>query len=169
MLIDKWTAATHIREAVEDLSAADINRMSMADYAEIRRRAGLPEIDPFATAYAAYEPGSPAPVQQPQNGPQTAPDAPQGIDPDSDEYFLTWRQNRVSGGEGKGIFDSVGSRSDAYAAGVRRHAGRGALSSANVVEPPRVEGRYVRHDDMRDTRPAAERFSNQANAFGISG
>ena len=77
-----FLSSRHLTEAVEDLSAADINRMSMTDYREIRHRAGLPDVDPFATAYAPAEPPrqAPAPAQQP------APEAPDVAAMDWAEY-----------------------------------------------------------------------------------
>lgn len=69
------------------------------------------------------------------------------------------------GGEGVGIFDSVDSRSDAYAAAVRAQAGRGALSNANVTEGPRLTGRYPDQDAQRDTRTAAQRFATPGNSW----
>jgi hypothetical protein len=162
MMIDTYLTAQQIMEQT-GLSAAELAALPMDEYARLSGRQ-TPAEAALAALDAQFQPSIP---QAPQQPPAPAQEQPQGLDPSSQEYFLAWRQNRTRGGEGKGIFDSVGSRSDAYAAGVRRHAGRGALSSANVVEPPRLTDRYVRHDDMRDTRPAAERFSNQANAFGI--
>jgi hypothetical protein len=117
--LETWTAAGRIREAAGDLSAAEIDRMPMAEYARLRERAGLDPVDPFATAYSQYEP---------EHQRQDQPPAPEGIDPNSDEYFLAWRSQRARGGEGKGIFDSVGSQSDVYTNAVRQQAGRTAYS-----------------------------------------
>jgi len=149
------------------LSAQEINRLSMTDYARIRERAGLPAIDPYADAYASYEPPAPQGQEAGQNAPGAPQSAPQGIDPYSDEFFLAWRANRRSGGEHKGIFDSVGSQSDAYREATARQAGRGALSNANVVEPPRLTGRFVNHDERLDHRSARDRFSVPGNAFNL--
>jgi hypothetical protein len=162
MMIDHWAT---VQKMLEDtgLTPAEILALPADEYARLSNRATPVESAVAALGYAD-EPAAPS---APQSVPQPPADAGQGIDPNSAEYFLAWRDNRVSGGEGRGIFDSVGSRSDAYTSAVRRHAGRGALSSANVVEPPRVDGRYVRQDDMRDTRPAAERFSTPGNAFNF--
>ena len=33
------------------MSAQEINKLSMTEYASIRRRAGLPDVDPFEQAY----------------------------------------------------------------------------------------------------------------------
>jgi hypothetical protein len=90
-----------------------------------------------------------------------------GIDVNSPEFFHAWRSQRVSGGEGKGIFDSVGSRSEEYRSAARRQAGRTGWVNSNVIEPPRIEGRYLRHDDRLDRRSTAERFSTPGNEFSI--
>lgn len=83
-----------------------------------------------------------------------------------DDAWLAWRANRVSGGEGKGLLDSVGgSQSAEFRSAGRKHAGRTGWSTSNVTEPPRIEGRYVRHDNQLDHRSAQARLSNQANMW----
>jgi len=65
-----FLAFRDLREAIGDLSAQDINRMSMSDFTEISRRADLPAVDPFSEAYlarpSAQQEPSPAPPQPPQ-------------------------------------------------------------------------------------------------------
>jgi hypothetical protein len=163
--LDAFLAAQRLTNAYElsDLSPQEINRLSVTDYARIRESAGLPGIDPYSDAYAKYEASAPQGQEQPSVPVQEPQSAPQGIDPDSDEFFLAWRQNRARGGEGIGIMNQSG---QSWAEAARRQPGRSSWQNANVVEPPRLEGRYVRQDDMRDTRPAAERFSTPGNAFG---
>jgi hypothetical protein len=141
----------------EDMSAQDINRMSMADYGRLTGRQTIGEIAPSAPPAPTTQ-QAPAPAQRPTR-------APEGIAPGSAEYFHAWRAQRARGGEGVGIFDSVDSRSSAYAAAVRAQAGRGALSNSNVIEAPQLTGRYPHHDALRDTRTAAQRFSTPGNAF----
>ena len=69
-----FLSASQLREAVEDLSAADINRMSFSEYARIRGRAGLPGVDPFAKAYAPEPSGRPRQAQgHPGQDPQPEP------------------------------------------------------------------------------------------------
>jgi hypothetical protein len=154
---EAFLASRHLAEAVEDLSAAEINRMNMQDYREIRRRAGLPDVDPFTTAYS-----KPAPMalEQPPEPALAPPESP-GIDPNSDDYFHAWRANRTHGGEGFGIFGGSGLEQSKTA------FGRSKYSQSNVVEPPRLTDRYVRHDDMRDPRSAAERFTFPGSAFSL--
>ena len=87
-----------------------------------------------------------------------------------DEYALVREQLGVGRSmSARGIFDSdsVSSQSREYADAARVQAGRTALSSANVVEPPRLEARYVRQDDLRDPRTAAQRFSTPSNQFSL--
>lgn len=146
----------------EDLSAAEINRMSFEDFA---RRTGrrTPAQAAIAALDAAYQASAPTAPQQPLEPVQEPQQSRQNV---TEEQFLAWRAQRVSGGEGKGIFDSVGSRSDAYTNAVHAQSGRTAMSNANVQEPPRLEGRFARQDDMRDTRSAAQRFSTPGNLYG---
>lgn len=112
------------------LTARELAEMDMDSYARLSKRPTPVEAALEALGYAD-KPGTPAPApasQQAPGAPQPPADAPQGLDPNSPEYFHAWRQNRARGGEGKGIFDSVGSRSDAYANAVRQQAGRTAMS-----------------------------------------
>jgi hypothetical protein len=116
---------------------------------------------PAATASAA-----PQPLAQPQEP------GPQGIDPTQltlEQYAALRGQLGigVSRQEGRGIFHSVNSRSEEYRDAVRAQSGRTALNNAHVQEPPRLEGRYVRQDDQRDTRSAAARFSNASTAYQL--
>jgi hypothetical protein len=151
-----------LRVAETGLTPAELLALPMDEYA---RATGRPT--PTQAALRALD------AQQPPQAPQEAPEAPQapetqpqGIDVNSDEYFLAWRSQRVSGGEGRGIFDSVSSRSAEYLGAARAQSGRTAYSQGNVVEPPKLTGRYVQ-DDMRDPRTAAERFSNPSNLFQL--
>jgi len=165
-MIDTWAVTQNFKESFEDLSPAQINALSVEEWAARTNRqtpaqAAIAALDAVHGASVPTAPQqSPAPAQEPQQ-------PPQGIDPNSDEYFHAWRQSRARGGEGRGIFDSIGSRSDEYTVAVRQQAGRTAYSQGNVVEPPRLTDRYVHQDDMRDIRSAAQRFSTPGNAFGI--
>lgn len=60
---EAFLSASQLREAVEDLSAADINRMSFSDYSKIREAAGLPGIDLYADIYSPDPPGRPRSAQ----------------------------------------------------------------------------------------------------------
>lgn len=145
------------------LTAREINELDMQEYARLTGRQ-TPAEAAIQTLDAAYPASAPQGQEQPPVPAQEPQQPPQGI---TDEEFLMWRAGRARGGEGVGVFGGAGSRSAEYAEGVRRHAGRGALSSANVTEAPRLTGRYVRQDDLRDTRSAAQRFTLPGNAFGI--
>lgn len=100
-----FLSASQLREAVEDLSPADINRMKFSDYNKIRQAAGLPGIDPFSEAYAA-PPGRPRTAQDP------GAVAPEPQDPGDfsqlsmAEYAaIRNRYIRPSSGTGRGLFD----------------------------------------------------------------
>ncbi len=130
---------------------------------------------PAQAAIAAYnreqDAREHAQPQAPAVPPSAQADAPQGrtleeLALNDHDAFLQWRQNRASGGgENKGIFDSVSSQSAEYRSAARRQAGRTGWANSNVVEPPRIEGRYVRQDDMIDHRPSHQRLSNAANLW----
>ncbi len=144
---------------VADLTAEQIKAMPMSEWARLREKSGLADSTP---TYVASTPPAGPPAELPRG--QYTDDVP---DFNSPEFFHAWRSRRVSGGEGKGIFHSVGSQSPEYTSATRAQAGRTAYSQQNVIEPPRLTGRYVRQDDMRDTRTAAERFGNPANSFNL--
>lgn len=141
-LFDTFLAAQRLTGVYElsDLSPVEINRMSMSDYAKIRERAGLPAIDPFATAYAAYEhPESAPPVSIPAQ-PQPPADAPHGV---TDEQFLAWRAQRKRGGEGAGIFGGSGLEQSKTA------FGRTQYSQSNVEQPARIERVFIQDSPVQ--------------------
>jgi len=158
--LDTWLAAQRMHDEFHGYTAAEIEAMPMDVYHKLRARAGLAPVDPFSDAYAAYDAPPQADTVPAPEAVQANADAVQGLDPNSDAYFLAWRSQRTRGGEGVGIFGGSTAQS-------KTAFGRSQYSRANVVEPPRLEGRYVRHDDQRDTRSAAQRFGTPGNAFGI--
>jgi hypothetical protein len=168
--LDPIAGALHMRAEVpaelDGLDAGAIRKLSMASYAEIRRRAGLPDIDPYADTYSAYEPPTP----------QAAVSAPEAVRANADvpdfasmsmAAYAQFRQEAGIGqsrSQGIGILNSGASRADADAARVQ--ASRHGLSNASVTMPPRLEGRTVlRQDDLRDTRSAAQRFGTPGNSY----
>jgi hypothetical protein len=156
----EYLAARRIAET--GLSAADLAALPMDEFARVTNRPTMGEIAAQAVAPAPQQAGQPAPAQTPDASQQ-----PEGINPNSAEYFHAWRASRTSGGEGKGIFDSVSSRSAEYTNAARAQTGRTAYSQGNVIESPRLEGRFVNQDDMRDTRSAAQRFATPGNSFQL--
>jgi hypothetical protein len=102
---EAFLAASQLREAVEDLSAADINRMSFSEYARIRESAGLPSIDPFSEVYSPEPPGRPRSAQDdPGRDPQPEPIDLQAMG--MAEYAaIRNRYIRPSSGTGRGLFD----------------------------------------------------------------
>jgi hypothetical protein len=144
-----FLASLKLREVTEGLSTRDIENMSMSDYAAIRRRAGLADVDPFEHAYKDYEPPG-APFQEAPTAPQPVQEQPQGLDPSSQEYFLAWRQERLArstSGQGRGIFDQADR--DQIAEGARAQAGRTGLSNQNVQEPPRMARVYTQDSPVQ--------------------
>ena len=147
------------------LTPAQILALPSDEYARLTGRLSMSQI--AAQAAGTEPPGTPRQEPAPaETAPQPQPPEAQGIDPSSQEYFLAWRAQRVSGGEGKGIFDSIGSRSEEYTAAARGQAGRTGWTTSNVVESPRLERRYARPDVQPDTRPAMQRFSTPGNSYG---
>ena len=167
---DAWLRTQQMTETFSGFTAHEIATMPLDEFA---RLAGRQTISQAATqAFGTEPPGrlrqEPAPAQ---TVPQAPAPEPQGIDVTAlsmDEYIQLRGQLGVgrSQQEGKGIFDSVGSRSDEYTAAVRGQAGRTGWTTSNVVESPRLERRYARQEQP-DTRPAAQRFSNPSNAFSL--
>ena len=100
-----FLSASQLREAAEDLSAADINRMSFSDYSKIREAAGLPGIDPYTDVYSPEPPGRPRSAQgDPGQDPQPEPVDIQAMG--MAEYAaIRNRYIRPSFGTGRGLFD----------------------------------------------------------------
>jgi hypothetical protein len=153
---------------LDGLDADSIRRMPMSSYGEIRRRAGLPEQDPYADMYVDFEPpGTPRTVSAPE---AVFANADMGIDISSlsmSEYAQIRDQlgMGVSRKENRGLLNQSGSQSWVEAA--QGQPGRSSWQGRNVVESPRLEGRHVRQDDMRDTRSAAGRFGTPGNSFQV--
>lgn len=124
-----------VRKLIEDtgMSADDVLRMDMQDYRRLRRNSGLPDIDLFKPSQPAAESRSSAPAGDslPSNS-VTPTSLPEGI---TDEQFLAWRAQRGNQGEGRGIFSSVSSQSQAYQQAAARQAGRNAMITSNVSGP----------------------------------
>ena len=162
---DAWLRTQQMTETFSGFTAHEIATMPLDEFA---RLAGRQTIGQAATqAFDTEPPGrprqEPAPAQSAPQPPAPEP-GPPGMDPNSQEYFLAWRAQRQRGGEGRGIFDSVGSQSDEYTAALRAQAGRTGWTTGNVVGSPRLERRYARQEQP-DTRPAVQRFSTPGNAF----
>jgi hypothetical protein len=102
---DAFLAASQLREATEDLSAQEINKLSMSDYARIREAAGLSSVDPYSEAYAPEPPGRPRQAQgHPDQDPQPEPIDVQAMG--MTEYAaIRNRYIRPSSGTGRGLFD----------------------------------------------------------------
>lgn len=168
--LDPMSNALRMRSAadmaeLDGLDANSIRRMSMSSYAEIRRRAGLPERDPFEDAYQDYEPPQ---AERTVSAPEAvqANAEPQGIDiasMDMNTYAQLRSQLGVVGREyGRGALDG-GSTAD-WVQAAQRKAGRSAWQGRNVQESPRIDGRFLKQDE-RDTRSAAQRFSTPGNSW----
>lgn len=135
---------------LSDLSPQAISRLSMADYAKIRERAGLDPIDPFATAYAAYEPPSGATTVSAPAQPQPPADAPQGFslaDMTMEQYAAVRGRLGVQGREyGRGIMQG-GSTADWIEAAQSRGIGRTSYGQ-NVQEAARIDaGKYLTRNE----------------------
>jgi hypothetical protein len=159
-MIDPAQMLAYQRLAETGLSARELLEMDMSEYARATGRA-TPVQAALRALDAQHE--EPQPVEPVFSETVTSPE-PQGLDPDSPDYFLAWRQNRASGGEGVGIFSGMGSQSAEYRSSARKHAGRTALGNANVVEAPKLTGRQERQGDMIDPRTRAERFGTPGNS-----
>lgn len=126
-----YLTSQNSREAFEDLSAAEINNMSMSEFA---RRRGLSGVASPST-YTAPTPVSTGSTEAGKDAGQLdgfeTIQTPQQI---SDEQFLAWRSQRQ--GPDRGIFGGTGSQ--AWVEAAQSQPGRSAWQGANVIESPRV-------------------------------
>jgi hypothetical protein len=166
-MIDPTRMLAYQRLADTGLSARELLEMDMDAYARATGRLTPTQAALQALGNQEVPPSSQTAPQAPDSvftetvaGPE-----PQGLDPDSAEYFRAWRAQRARGGEGIGIFSGMGSQSQEYRTAAARQAGRTGWSTSNTVESPKLTNRYVNHDAQRDTRTAAERLSNAANLW----
>lgn len=140
MRVDAYHAGN--RAAELGLTPQDIATM---DWDEYNRLVGKPDrLTPAQMAHRAREAadetrsgasagnplpsnaGPPASVSGPPAG-MPAGRTLEEIANESEDGFHMWRANRKSGGEGRGIFESVGSQSAEYRDAVARHTGRTAF------------------------------------------
>jgi hypothetical protein len=157
-----------LRVAETGLTAAELLALPMDEYARVTGRATPTE----AARRALDKQERGIPRQEPPAALQTARESePQGFDIASmtlEEYAAV--RGQLIGQprqEGRGIFNSIGSRSQEYTDAARRQAGRTGWANGNVVEPPRLTNRFLNHDAQRDTRTAGERFTTPGNSFQI--
>jgi hypothetical protein len=153
------------KEAFEEMSAVEINRMSFAEFAARSGRrtpaqAAVAALDANYTALGSSQQKAPAPPQS-----QT----PQGVDIASmsmADYSQIRGQLGVGGREyGRGALDGGGTAD--WIAAAQRKAGRSGWQGRNVIEAPKLEGRFADHEALRDTRSAQERFSTPGNSFNL--
>lgn len=118
-MTDAWLASQQMMETFSGFSPDEIERMSMAQYAKLRQRAGLPPVE----HPAAPLPAPPAPPEPVFTGTVTAPEPADFARFSMGEYAELRQQLGVGQGrqEGVGIFDSAGRQ--AQLNGVRAHAG----------------------------------------------
>jgi hypothetical protein len=150
------------------LTREEILALPMDEYARLTGRqsptqAAVATLDARYEASTSQAPAAPAAPAQTQ-----APEVPDFGTMSMAEYAAYRAQAGIGQGtkEGRGIFNSVGSRSDAYTSAVRAQSGRTALNERGVVAPPRLEGRTVlKQDDHIDHRSASARFSTPGNSW----
>ena len=139
-------------------TAAEISTMDPGEFARLSGRE------------LVFTPAVPVPERVPEHAPEAVPEPvlrARGVTVSemSPEQYAQAR-GRLGMGQsreyGRGILD--GTAPGAWAKAAASKAGRNALVTSNVVQPPRLEGRTVlRQDTHRDTRTAAERFSLPGN------
>jgi hypothetical protein len=161
-MIDPTQMLAYQRLAETGLTAAELLSLPMDEYARVTGR-----LTPTQAALSAINAQE---HQEPPAAPDTAftetVEAPQGVDVASMTLaeYAQFRQEAGIGGReyGNGILGTHGSWADA----AKAKAGRSAMAgNRNTIEPPRIEGRYLRHDDQLDQRPAHVRLSNAANLW----
>lgn len=140
---------------LDGLSADAIQKLSMSSYAEIRRRAGLPELDPFSHAYRDYEPpGRSRTVSAPEAAQaNTDMGVPDFASMSLDEYAIYRDQAGIGHGQyGRGALDG-GSTADWIAAARSRGIGRTSYGQQNVQDAAKPDAtKYLRANE-----PAAGR------------
>jgi hypothetical protein len=140
------------REALSDLSAQQINAMPMSEYARLTGRE-----NPATAAHRSLydEPARPVPTHAVP--PVAVASEPAGrpfeelANDGGEEGFLAWRGQRKSGGEGVGIFASVGSQSQEYRDAAGRQTGRTAYRQGTNAGAEMMERRgrtIVRQDEI---------------------
>lgn len=167
---DFWNAQLRARQVQEDtgISLADQAKMPLDEWSRLAY--GMTPVQAALRALDAQQ--SPQAPQEVSGTPQAPESDPVGIDVSQltiEQYAALRGQLGIgkSRQEGRGIFDSVGSRSQAYTDAARQQAGRTGWSTSNVVESPRLTNRHMNHDERRDTRTAGERFGTPGNSFQI--
>jgi hypothetical protein len=169
-MTDFWTAQLRARQVMDEtgLSLQQLAEMPLDEFARLTRGQ-----TPAEAAIAAYnreqdiqEQAQPQAPAAPQGAPEPPESATQGVsvaDMTMEQYALFRQQAGVGGREyGVGLLNQSGS----WANAARAKAGRSAMAgNRNTVESPRLEGRYVRQDDMIDHRPSHQRLSNAANLW----
>jgi hypothetical protein len=103
MMIDTWATVQQIQEDT-GLTPAEILQLNMGEYARLSNRPA-PAESAVAALDREYAASAPQGQDQPPAPAQEAQQPPQGI---TDDQFIAWRQNRVSGGEGVGILNQAG-------------------------------------------------------------
>jgi hypothetical protein len=147
-------------QAETGLSARELAEMDMDEYARVTGRQ-----TPVQAALQALEAQRSGVAPQAPERPQEPAQQSQGIDVASMDMgaYAALRDQLGIGRGDAGMFGSGGLSADA----ARRQAERTVMSNANVTPPPRLTGRFVNHDEHRDHRTVAERFSTPGNSHNL--
>ena len=156
------------------LSVRELLDMDMSEFARLTGRETPSQVAARVAAELYPQPAQPqVPVTESYSAESAllpGPESP-GVDAapiDMKAYSAFRHQIGLDkAGQDQGIFGSTGSQSETYRSAAHAHSGRTALSNINVTEAPKLTGRYVRQDDHRDTRSAAERFGTPGNSFQV--
>jgi hypothetical protein len=159
-----YSAQLRARQIMDEtgMSEADILALDMDSYARLTNRQ-TPTQTALAALDAQYEQAAPTRPTEPV-APQSEPQGVTVQDMSLEQYAALRGQLGMTGREyGVGITNGAAG-TGAWAAAAKAKAGRHGWQGQNVTEAPRLENRTIlKQDDLRDTRPASARFSNQAN------
>lgn len=157
--------ADRVAKANPGLTAEQIRSMPMADFARLMGR------EPIRPTVAPA-PG-PAPQVEATRTDEVEPDPISIAEMTYEEYAEFRKQAGIgqSRKEGKGIFDSVSSRSEAYRAAASQQAGRNAMVTSNVIPSPSISRPNLVNVNQPalDSRPLADRFGAASNQFRYEG
>lgn len=163
-MLDAYLRGQALREAFHDLTPQQINNMSLTEFAA---RTGRPTAAQAALQALGNQEPRTASLST-SEATQAPEDQPPGIDFSQltvEQYAQLRGQLGIgqTSKEGVGLLNQSG---QSWAQAARVRAGQAAVSTSNVVEPPKLTGRHLAPAQL-DHRPAAERFSTPGNTFNL--
>jgi hypothetical protein len=172
-MFDAYVATRTLVDEFEGLTAEQVRNLPAAEYGRMTGRS----LRPVAASNPVTLPRTPAkresvPVAVVEP-PMATPEPVSVKDMSNEEYAALRTQLGIGQSHqyGRGIFDSVSSRSEAYKNAAHAQAGRTAMVTANVVPSPAIDRPNLVGVDRPnlDTRPLADRFGTASNSYRYEG